>query len=67
MHAPLVAGTQDAGQHDASMSLELRLRHIHQRRRRERIRRFAGVAFWGFGLLVAATFVVVLSLGVVQR
>ncbi len=49
------------------MSLEVRLRQIHTRRRRERARRFVGAAFWGFGLLFAATFVVVLSLGVVQR
>jgi hypothetical protein len=67
MHAPLVARMQDAGHQEASMSLELRLRQIHQRRRREHIRRFVGVAFWSFGLLAAATFVLVLSLGVVQQ
>jgi len=49
------------------MSLELRLRQIHMRRRRERARRFVGAAFWGFGLLLATVFVVVLSLGVVPR
>jgi hypothetical protein len=49
------------------MSLEVRLRQIHTRRRRERARRVLGAAFWGFGLLLAATFVVVLSLGAVPR
>lgn len=49
------------------MSLEFRLHQIHMRRRRERARRFVSAAFWGFGLLLAAIFVVVLSLGVVPR
>ncbi|MGA7911973.1 MAG: hypothetical protein WCC30_10575 [Candidatus Dormiibacterota bacterium] len=49
------------------MSLELRLHQIHMRRRRERTRRFVSSAFWGLGLLLAATFVVLLSVGVVQR